>query len=207
MGLFAKRKKTSETPPSFVADTEARRMIQAYIDYTQEKGGRLDQIASMVLYTIADFRMPVSEMTPDIEKKYNADIPLFEFGCFWLFLIDYWYSQHKTSSQRNTDVNAIMDKFTMVFSKIIEPKQANRILNDRLQIYSRLLKEPDHLKAQIQQLNGLMVSAVENGSPVIYNNNTPPLNIDAIENQFMTIAAGEHFKAFFPLQTDIFTKF
>lgn len=207
MGLFNNRKKTSKNLPSFVADTEARRMIQAYIDYTQEKGERLDQIASMVLYTIATFRIPSNEITPNIVDKYNGDMPLFEFGCFWMFLIDLWYSQHKSPSQRNIDVNAIMDKFVMVFSKIIEPKQANKIINDRLQIYASLLKEPDHLKYQIEQLNGLMYSTVDNETPMIYENNIPPLNLSAVDNLFVTTAIGEHFKAFFPLQTEIFNKF
>lgn len=119
--------------------------------------------------------------------KYCGDASLFEVGCYLYFRIDLWHYRNKMQKYHEEVVNYLIDQFLLVFKNSLHLENIEEVLQNRLDLYGRLIRESKNPQNEIHFYLTQLVSLTRgNLLPEIYDfKDFPVLIIDAFENVFL----------------------
>jgi len=119
--------------------------------------------------------------------NYSGDASLFEVGCYLYFRIDLWHYRNKMQKYRERVVNDLIDQFLLVFRNSLHLENIEEILQNRLDLYGKLIRENKNPQDEIHfYLTQLISRTRGNMLPEIYDfKDFPVLVMDAFENIFL----------------------
>ena len=133
----------------------------------------------------------INKARKKVLNKYSGDTSLFEIGCYLYFRIDLWHYRNKMQKYRERVVNYLIDQFLLVFRNSLCLENIEEILQNRLDLYGRLVREiknSEKLQNEIDfYLTQLTILTANNTPPKIYNfiEDFPVIILDAFEETFL----------------------
>lgn len=133
--------------------------------------------------------------------NYSGDASLFEVGCYLYFRIDLWHftnEMQKYRETRETVVGYLINQFLSVFSNALHLENIEQILQSRLDLYGRLIRESKNPDDEVHRHLTLLIGQTRgNILPKIYDLKgfkALPVILDAFENYSLEaeIATFEH---------------
>ena len=117
------------------------------------------------------------DIIDQVRKKvfidYSGDASLFEIGCYLYFRIDLWHVQNNKREYRETVVNYLIDQFLSVFEDALNLKNIEEILQNRLNLYGKLVRESknrEELQNEIDYyLTQLLIRTANNTLPKVHH--------------------------------------
>lgn len=121
-------------------------------------------------------------------KDFSGDSTLFEIGCYLYFRIDLWHVKNEMQEFREKTVGFLINQFLTVFSGSLNLKDNEDILQNRLNLYGKLVRECENPQDEIDfYLNQLVIRTANNTVLKIYNfaDDFPVIIIGIIEETIL----------------------
>jgi len=155
-------------------------------------------LSNDILYLLTKFSVKKNQGFP--KECYSGDMTLFELGCYLYFLVDFWHFRNGKKEYRDEVVNYLMDDFIKAFSIILDPKYANVILQNRVDVYSKFTNKNSFMEDSLCYLEELILRTGNNRPPAqIDNNNFGAITLGVTETFPVRISIQEFLARFIPL--------
>jgi len=155
-------------------------------------------LSDEILYLLTKFDVSKDHEPP--KKCYSGDASLFELGCYLYFLVDLWHFRSGKKEFRNDVVNYLMDEFIKAFSMVFEPNYSNKILQNRIDLYSKFANKESFVEDSLFYLEELVLRTGDNKTPILVEiDNFGVLTLGALETRPVRIAIQEFLVHFPPL--------
>ena len=144
-----------------------------------EKFPPIKILSDATIYAITRFVLPLpkqANITGKVMPAYYNDSSLFELGCYVYFRIDLWHVQNKYDELREEVLNFCLDEFISVFEDALDFDYANEILQNRLDLYGRLIRDQD-LNAIDFYLLQLLMRTRNNTLPQVHDFDHFPIEL------------------------------
>lgn len=144
-----------------------------------------------------------SKDLPNMEYL-KSDVVVFEIACYLLYKIDFWLFMNKPELQKSISFG-IQKYNAELFSSIFDMKlkEIGNIINERLDLFGRLVKEKrekNHIENYLFYLEQLILEAKKNDKPKSHGEfeNWEFLNLNFLENTFIRIQVSNFEKYIVP---------
>lgn len=166
-------------------------------------------LSDATIYAITRFALPPpqeAKITGKVMPAYSNDSSLFELGCYVYFRIDLWNVQNKYEQFREKVLNFCLDGFISVYEDALGFDYANEILQNRLDLYGKLIREGNTERIDFYLLQ-LVIRTKNNVLPEVHNfEHFPVVITDFYEKMFLKIALKSFEAAILPRILDNFKR-
>jgi hypothetical protein len=157
---------------------------------------------SLLLFEgIAEFNSYLQDKKDDINNRLTGDSTLFEIGAFILFYIDARLFSQK-SIYRQAIMKFLFSSFIDAFNKNLNSNQVDRVVQNRIKIYSQVLNEykSEYFPIALDYLCEFVFRTVDNKRPeLIELSNYFRTNTNIHEDTMIRIQLLAYLNKFLPL--------
>lgn len=171
----------------------------------------LEMLSFWILFGISKFNQynpkKIDKESLEIIKHYQGDATIFEYGCYFINWLDFWLYCNM-EKKREDIMHYFLGKFVQGFSTALQISNVGDIVNNRLELYARLVSEGDAEGKEFYVID-LIKRTRDMQLPVIHDfSNYQSIGVPGlIEEIWLKAKIKTYKKSFYPAFIEILKKY